>query len=85
MLFLRLNRYVAKLLEYEGRICDGSYIGRLENYRQWRQDVDHLEGQLEEIRMSVDRRMEEIRMGVHRRMEEIRMSVDRRIQELTMR
>ena len=74
MIFLRLNRYEAKLLEYEGRVCKGTYIWRLGNYRQCRQDVDHLEGQLEEIRMRVDRRMEEIRM-----------SEEKRIQELTMR
>ena len=39
MIFLRFNRYEAKLLEYEGRVCNGSYIWRIENYRQCRQDA----------------------------------------------
>ena len=37
--FLRFNRYETKLLEYEGRVCNGSYIWRIENYRQCRQDA----------------------------------------------
>ena len=39
LIFLRFNRYEAKLLEYEGRVCNGSYIWRIENYRQCRQDA----------------------------------------------
>ena len=27
------------MLEYEGRVCNGSYIWRIENYRQYRQDA----------------------------------------------
>lgn len=38
-LFCRFNRYETKLLEYEGRVCNGSYIWRIENYRQCRQDA----------------------------------------------
>ncbi|KAL9955369.1 hypothetical protein ACROYT_G036679 [Oculina patagonica] len=38
-LTLRFNRYETKLLEYEGRVCNGSYIWRIENYRQCRQDA----------------------------------------------
>lgn len=37
--FLRFNRYETRLLEYEGRVCNGSYIWRIENYRQCRQDA----------------------------------------------
>ena len=39
LLLRRFNRYEAKLLEYEGRVCNGSYIWRIENYRQCRQDA----------------------------------------------
>ncbi|XP_068761369.1 TNF receptor-associated factor 6-like [Montipora capricornis] len=38
-LFVRFNRLETKVLEYEGRVCNGSYIWRIENYRQCRQDA----------------------------------------------
>ena len=38
-LFLRFNRSETKLLEFEGRVCNGSYVWRIENYRQCRQDA----------------------------------------------
>ena len=39
MIFLRSNRYEANQLEYEGRVCNGSYIWGIENYRNRRQDA----------------------------------------------
>ena len=39
LLLRRFNRYEARLLEYEGRVCNGSYMWRIENYRQCRQDA----------------------------------------------
>ena len=39
LLLPRFNRYEARLLECEGRVCNGSYIWRIENYRQCRQDA----------------------------------------------
>ncbi|XP_068674252.1 TNF receptor-associated factor 6-like [Montipora foliosa] len=38
-LTVRFNRVETKVLEYEGRVCNGSYIWRIENYRQCRQDA----------------------------------------------
>ena len=37
--FLRLNRHETNLSEYEGRVCNGSYLWRIENYRQYREDA----------------------------------------------
>ena len=108
MIFLRFNRYEAKLLEYEGRVCNGSYIWRIENYRQPRQDAitrGYLgarsqyqaaqEVYLSELFTQNQGGRDELRRGVNNnhnnvhhlegQVEEIRMSVDRRIQELSMR
>ena len=38
-LFVRFNRQETKVLEYEGRVCNGSYVWRIENYRECRQDA----------------------------------------------
>ncbi|PFX14515.1 TNF receptor-associated factor 6-like [Stylophora pistillata] len=38
-LTLRFNRYETKLLEVEGRLCNGSYIWKIDNFRQCRQDA----------------------------------------------
>ncbi|XP_015777901.1 PREDICTED: TNF receptor-associated factor 6-like isoform X4 [Acropora digitifera] len=38
-LTIRFNRQETKALEFEGRVCNGSYIWRIENYRQRRQDA----------------------------------------------
>lgn len=35
----KFTRYDRKLLEHEGRVCNGSFIWRIENYRQCRQDA----------------------------------------------
>ncbi|XP_015777902.1 PREDICTED: TNF receptor-associated factor 6-like isoform X5 [Acropora digitifera] len=36
---IEFNRQETKALEFEGRVCNGSYIWRIENYRQRRQDA----------------------------------------------
>ncbi|XP_068760697.1 TNF receptor-associated factor 6-like [Montipora capricornis] len=38
-LTVRFNHLEMNVLEYEGRVCNGSYIWRIENYRQCRQDA----------------------------------------------
>ena len=38
-LFVRFNRQEMRAFEFEGRVCNGSYIWRIENYRQRRQDA----------------------------------------------
>ncbi|XP_068674002.1 uncharacterized protein [Montipora foliosa] len=35
----RLEHPEARVMEYEGRVCNGTYIWRIENYRQCRQDA----------------------------------------------
>ena len=37
--FVRLNRQETRAFEFEGRVCNGSYIWRIENYQQRRQDA----------------------------------------------
>ena len=37
--FIRFNRYGTQLSEFEGRLCNGSYIWKIDNYRQRRQDA----------------------------------------------
>ena len=39
VLFVRFNRQETRAFEFEGRVCNGSYIWRIENYRQRRQDA----------------------------------------------
>ncbi|XP_067043184.1 TNF receptor-associated factor 6-like isoform X1 [Acropora muricata] len=38
-LTIRLNRQETKAFEFEGRVCNGSYTWKIENYRQRRQDA----------------------------------------------
>ncbi|XP_074605798.1 TNF receptor-associated factor 6-like isoform X1 [Acropora palmata] len=38
-LTMRFNRQETRAFEFEGRVCNGSYIWRIENYRQRRQDA----------------------------------------------
>ncbi|XP_067043181.1 TNF receptor-associated factor 6-like [Acropora muricata] len=38
-LTIRFNRQETRAFEFEGRVCNGSYIWRIENYRQRRQDA----------------------------------------------
>ncbi|KAK2569287.1 TNF receptor-associated factor 6 [Acropora cervicornis] len=38
-LSIRVNRQETRAFEFEGRVCSGSYIWRIENYRQRRQDA----------------------------------------------
>ncbi|XP_044174913.1 TNF receptor-associated factor 6-like isoform X1 [Acropora millepora] len=38
-LSIRVNRQETRAFEFEGRVCNGSYIWRIENYRQRRQDA----------------------------------------------
>ena len=35
----RQTRHETKLIEYEGRVCNGTYIWRVDNFRQCRQDA----------------------------------------------
>ena len=37
--FVRLNRQETRAFEFEGRVCNGSYTWKIENYRQRRQDA----------------------------------------------
>ena len=108
------------MLEYEGRVCNGSFIWRIENYRQCRQDAingvttamhGRTRGDLgarpqeqaaQEVYLSDlftqtqnQGGRDELRHGVNNnhnnvhhlegQVEEILQSMDRRIQELTMR
>jgi len=37
--FVRFNRQETRAVEFEGRVCNGCFIWRIENYRQRRQDA----------------------------------------------